>query len=309
MTELFLHHYPASPYSEKMRAIFGFKGLAWRSVITPAILPKPELLPLTGGYRKAPVMQVGRDVIFDTALMARVLDRLHPKPALVPQEHRASCAAFASLDQTLFFAAVPTVFQPAGLQFMAQRMGPETFAAFGKDREAFFAGGAVKRPNAEFAKTNFLPLVHGFDQQLAAAPFLLGEAATLADFVVYHSLWFVNSNPGVAGILAPFKHLADWLKRMAAFGHGQPIETSGEDALAAARTCNTWLDFDGPLLEPEKIKLGQQVLLRATDYGVDAVEGRLVHASVFEWVLEREDPRAGTVRIHAPRSGFSLSPA
>ena len=60
MSELVLHHYPLSPYSEKIRAIFGLKGLAWKSVITPVQMPKPDLLALTGGYRKAPVLQIGR---------------------------------------------------------------------------------------------------------------------------------------------------------------------------------------------------------------------------------------------------------
>ena len=32
MSGLILHHYAASPFSEKMRLIFGFKGLSWQSV-------------------------------------------------------------------------------------------------------------------------------------------------------------------------------------------------------------------------------------------------------------------------------------
>ena len=33
MTDLILHHYEASPYSEKIRTLMGFKGLSWSSVI------------------------------------------------------------------------------------------------------------------------------------------------------------------------------------------------------------------------------------------------------------------------------------
>ncbi|MDA1012201.1 MAG: glutathione S-transferase family protein, partial [Proteobacteria bacterium] len=32
MSELILHHYPASPISEKIRVIFGLKNISWRSV-------------------------------------------------------------------------------------------------------------------------------------------------------------------------------------------------------------------------------------------------------------------------------------
>ena len=52
MSDMILHHYPTSPFSEKVRVAFGIKGLAWKSVTIPRILPKPDLMPLTGGYRK-----------------------------------------------------------------------------------------------------------------------------------------------------------------------------------------------------------------------------------------------------------------
>ena len=71
--DLVLHHYPESPYAEKVRRILGFKGLAWKSVTIPMMMPKPDLLALTGGYRKTPVLQIGADVYCDTDLIARVL--------------------------------------------------------------------------------------------------------------------------------------------------------------------------------------------------------------------------------------------
>ena len=59
MADLILHHYATSPFSEKLRLIMGYKKLAWKSVIIPQILPKPDLVALTGGYRKTPVLQIG----------------------------------------------------------------------------------------------------------------------------------------------------------------------------------------------------------------------------------------------------------
>ena len=44
MVELILHHYPNSPFSEKIRLVFGMKGMAWQSVIVPAINPKPDVV-------------------------------------------------------------------------------------------------------------------------------------------------------------------------------------------------------------------------------------------------------------------------
>ena len=84
MPELILHHYDMSPYAEKIRLALGWKGLPWRSVITPTVLPKPDHFELTGGYRRVPVLQVGADVYCDTHLIARVLDRIQPSRPLAP---------------------------------------------------------------------------------------------------------------------------------------------------------------------------------------------------------------------------------
>ena len=55
--ELILHHYDFSSYSEKVRLVLGLKGLTWRSVEISPVLPKPDYMPLTGGYRRAPALQ------------------------------------------------------------------------------------------------------------------------------------------------------------------------------------------------------------------------------------------------------------
>ncbi|MEY4577459.1 MAG: hypothetical protein RL701_2162, partial [Pseudomonadota bacterium] len=65
---LILHHYEASPFSEKIRRILAYKQQPWTAVRAPAVMPKADLLALTGGYRKIPVLQVGNHVYCDTAL-------------------------------------------------------------------------------------------------------------------------------------------------------------------------------------------------------------------------------------------------
>jgi len=77
-----LHHYDFSPFSEKIRLIFGLKQLDWWSVDAPSVMPKPDLVALTGGYRHIPVMQIGADVYCDTRTIARELDRRFPSPPL-----------------------------------------------------------------------------------------------------------------------------------------------------------------------------------------------------------------------------------
>lgn len=59
---LILHHYDASPYAEKIRLMFGLTGTRWQSLIAPVQPPRPSVDPLTGGYRRIPVAQIGADI-------------------------------------------------------------------------------------------------------------------------------------------------------------------------------------------------------------------------------------------------------
>ena len=47
MSALILHHYPTSPFAEKVRLVCGYKKLDWQSVTIPMVMPKPDLMPLT----------------------------------------------------------------------------------------------------------------------------------------------------------------------------------------------------------------------------------------------------------------------
>ena len=78
--EIIFHNFATSPFSEKVRLVFGMKKLAWRSVEIPSMLPKPDFVPLTGGYRKTPAMQIGADIFCDTQIIIRELERRFPNP-------------------------------------------------------------------------------------------------------------------------------------------------------------------------------------------------------------------------------------
>jgi glutathione S-transferase len=61
MSQVILHHYPLSPYSEKIRLALGLKDVTWSSVDIPIWTPRPKLTPMTGGYRRTPILQVGAE--------------------------------------------------------------------------------------------------------------------------------------------------------------------------------------------------------------------------------------------------------
>jgi len=109
VAELLLHHYPTSPFSEKIRLILGYKQLAWRSVLVPRVMPKPDVVALTGGYRKTPFLQIGSHIYCDTALICDVLEHLQPEPTLYPADQKGLARILAQwADDKLFWALVPS---------------------------------------------------------------------------------------------------------------------------------------------------------------------------------------------------------
>src|SRR5580698_9957432 len=119
--EIIFHNFATSPFSEKVRLVFGMKKLAWRSVEIPSMLPKPLLAPLTGGYRKTPVMQIGADVYCDTQIILRELERRYPTPSIFPVKNGLAYGMGLWTDRPFFMASVGIVFGEIG------HMVPEAF--------------------------------------------------------------------------------------------------------------------------------------------------------------------------------------
>ena len=277
MTDIILHHYDTSPYSEKVRLGLGLKGLAWASVEIPVIMPKPDLTALTGGYRKTPVLQIGADIYCDSQLIMRELERRHPSPGFYPAGRGAADALAWWAEKTMFSPAVGIAFakRPDAL--------PDGFL---EDR-AKFSGRNID-PAAMMAALPYLfdqlrAHLHWLDQMMAdGRSFLQGAAAGLADLAAYHPIWFLQRNFGPAAApLGGFPRLLSWAERVAAIGHGDPIGR-----------------------QP-----GQRVTVTPDDTGRDPVVGELVASGVDEITIKRNDPAVGEVSVHFPRAGFAVTPA
>ena len=302
-SELILHHYDGSPFSEKLRLIFGFKGLAWRSVKIPVILPKPDVVALTGGYRKTPIVQVGADVYCDTALIAKLIEPRAPAPTLYPASAPLAPLLAQWADSTLFWTAISYALQPAGVAHIFSGMPPEALKALAADRTPFTA--AIKRQTARDASANLGSYLAALDAQLAdGRAWLFGSEVSIADFSVAHCGWYVKRAGPLADIFNPHAHFSAWLERVLALGHGKPERMGSDEALqvAAAATSHAACAVAPGL----GFEAGQAVTVTPTDYGQDPVAGTLVGLTNDEVVLHRSDPRAGTVHVHFPRAGFQI---
>ena len=261
---MILHHYPTSPFAEKIRLIFGFKNIAWQSVHIPMVMPKPDLMPLTGGYRKTPVLQIGADIYCDTALICDVLEHMAPAPSL-------------------YNAA------PKGLvRSLAQW------------------GGGARMPAAD-ATAMYKSHLRRISSMLEDHAFLLGDTPCLADFSVYHSVWFTIAKvPVIDGILDATPLVRDWYKRMSAFGHGKEHALTAADAIQAAKNAQPVPLTDDVFQDEHGFPLGTQVTVAADSFGTEPTQGKLVAATRTRLTLERSDPLTGTVHVHFPRMGFIM---
>ena len=179
MSELILHHYPMSPFAEKVRLMLGYKQLPWRSVVIPPVMPKPDVVALTGGYRKTPILQVGADVYCDTALIARVLEARQPQPTLYPASAPLAVSLAQWADGMLFGAAVSWAMQPAGVAAIMGTQPPEVLKAFAADRAAMRAN--APRPTLADATAQLKQHLSVVAAQLQqGGPWLFGAAVSWA---------------------------------------------------------------------------------------------------------------------------------
>jgi len=309
MSDLILHHYPQSPFAEKARLMLGFKGLSWQSVMIPAVMPKPDLTALTGGYRRTPVMQVGADVYCDTAMIAHRLEQEKSAPALYPEGREAAAMNLAQFaDQVLFQHGVAINFQPKGLAERFAGMPEQVLKGFMADRMALFAKGSASRLDGGVALSQWPALLGRLETQLQRdGDFLLGDYPSIADFAHYHPLWFVGSNAAVADALDGYPAVKSWMQRMAGIGHGVSSELSAEEAIRIARDATPAALPDCSISSPGGFTSGQAVTVSAVDYGADEVAGTLVFEGAEEIIIAREDERAGLVHVHFPRFGYRIA--
>lgn len=308
MPQFILHHYGFSTFSEKVRLALGLKDVAWRSVDIAPAPPRPLLEPLTGGYRRVPVLQVGADIYCDTNIILPALERLQPSPTLYPNgcEGVARGLSFA-WERAMW---IPTI--GVASHFIGDKFPPE----FIKDRKEGYLG-------IDISKAAMAPQLPVHRQHVSAQyawlktaladgrRFIFGDAPSALDLTCYQTTWLLLNNcPSEVAAMAGLEPLLPWYERVAGLGHGHPEPMSAEDALAAARDASpaplSHLPADG---DRGGLRAGTTVTVTPDDNARVPVTGTLVAASDSEVVIHRQDSQAGDVHIHFPRLGFDVLPA
>lgn len=297
---IILHHYNASPYAEKSRAMLGYAGIAWQSMISPSVPPRPALDPLAGGYRRIPVMQIGADIFCDTKLIAEEVAAISGDASLRPKSVDPSLAAFVEFAETdVFFSVVNSVPPKKVLTTLLKTAGPIGMFKFIKDRAGIAKTSNTRMPSKKRAADILSSFFEQLEQQLSNTPYLTGDQPSYTDFAAYCPLWFLNSlnqNP-----LAQSSHAQQWFEHMLKFSVPATQQLTRQQAFEAAKA--------EPRALPDSIddaKLGQVVDVAPSDYARDAVTGELVACTANRWILKRTTEHFGDIHIHCPQQGFAL---
>ncbi len=306
MTTPILHHYPTSLFSEKIRTLFGYLKLEWQSVIIPHIMPRPHLMPLSGGYRKTPIMQIGANIYCDTEIICRKLANLAGDTTLYAHGFVAEQVARWA-DTELFRTTVAMNFRPEAVSAQMSRLSQAEIEAFQKDRAELSKDAPIVAVDPAAAEADFRAVLENLDTSLTA-PFLFGPTPSIADFSLYHCLWFVAGNAANAPVLNNWSKAAAFFDRMKSFGHGTSSEFTPESALSLGKRSAPIAPEDAVVdaLFACNFKKGDRVTVAPNDYGKVPVAGNLVSWTRNEIIILREDEQAGSIMVHFPNTGFEV---
>jgi glutathione S-transferase len=298
---LILHHYDFSNFAEKARLMLGYKRLAWRGVEQPPILPKPDLVPLTGGYRRIPVLQDGADLWCDTRLIAQELEWRRPSPHLFTARTQGFAEAIAWWAEHQFMRPVALFVSGINAEHMPAGLHEDRARLHGLPPPSIEAVAKAATRNLHLVRPQLAWLN---DMLHDGRSFLLGGTPCIADFAAYHVVWFFRGRHiDCRHELTPFPELLAWRDRMAAIGHGQRTDIDPAVALAEARDNEPATPRPSQPQEGDP-KPGERASVRPADNARDWVEGEVNFIDAHEIALVREDPAVGRVCVHFPRLGY-----
>lgn len=302
MSDLILHHYALSPFSEKVRAMLGYTDLPWQSAITREMPPRPVLATLAGGYRKVPIAQCGADVFCDTATISAEIAIRSGKPELARQNCSDEVNQFIThVELDVFFASVMSSASWALNKKVLKTLTVIDLFKFFADRIKMGRTASIRIVKPGEAPGILKQHLKDMESRLQQ-DFLFGSEPNIADFAAYHSLWMVR-DAGEKKFVKPYANVNAWMDRIKAFGEGQRSEINAQDTLAIAKSS-----------EPRSISeeerqddlIGRRVSIAPADYAQDETLGELVGSTASKWIMARQNPAVGTVHVHFPKHGYSI---
>ena len=289
-------------------------GSHWRSVIIPMIMPRPDTIPLTGGYRAA------RRCCRWAAPTSTVTPPQSPPgwtskgtgPTLYPAASRLGLprpwpggwtpiCLLGGRDHPL---PAP---EHGRLHWPTRRRPPRSPLT----AHAFSQGATIRQIPARGgpcpATRRSWPIWK--PSSPTAAPTLFGPDWSIADFSTYHVLWFVHAGTPMAGMLARHPAAQAWfgphagVRRQQGRGHDRPPRTP-------AGRRRTRPPAPGAAPEPATFPTSPSApwwtSVPPTTASMPS-RGELVHCDTASIIISRDHERTGLVNVHFPRHGFGAT--
>ncbi|KAI0528292.1 glutathione S-transferase [Xylaria bambusicola] len=331
-----LYHYDLSPYAKRLRWYLNLRKIPYSQCIQPRIMPRPDLSLLGVSYRRIPVLAIGKDVYLDTRLIIQKLETLFPPSAAHPgiSGVAAGRPEHSALEDLISQRTIEGDLFGSGVQcFPASRFASD--AALLRDRTALFTNADPTKDDdgGESAATPSPLSAEVMDKKRPAAVAVVrrwvrwleeglladgrdwildsnghGAGPSLADLeAIWVLMWVSAALP--SDILESAPKVAAWLERFkgavkAAAEDGPALK--GEEA-AKLLLASSFAEPEGEEVRQAGLVKGRPVKMWPTDYGSAHKDaGRLVAADDKEFVIESKG-QLGSVRIHAPRYGFTIS--
>jgi len=307
VSDLILHHYWPSPFAHKIRLALALNELSWQSVEIPRVPPKPLLMPLTAGYRRTPVLQIGADIYCDTANIVREIAARSSADQLLPEAQRAKILAFGDwIDTSLFNLAARVVITSA------LGSAPEEFV---KDR-----GGLYFGPNwTPDGLQEQLPAVilqlsahlNTVESALEGSQGMFTDGLSYADLSIAYLAWFIRGRwdlgPDFINQYPKIKRILEQTEERLSDRY---TDLTGEQAIeiAAAAQSSAPVGVSSPV--GVDYPVGAQVSIKPQGETSDpAITGRLRFLDSARVSIDHRDEVAGDLVVHLPVSGYRITAA
>lgn len=299
-----LHHYPLSPFSEKVRAMLGYSNLSWESCITSEAPPRGKLDLLSGGYNRIPVAQIGADIFCDTNIIADEIASIMKDNSLANQKlNKALLEQRQWLETKLFFACVNKAFSLSLLRRIAKDKGIWNLALFLKDRIEMGAKASISLGSPKSAPKYISQGIAYLTESLASEEFIGGTSPNILDFSAYHCFWFLRE-VGLKRDLDKHNKVLSWYLKMQTFTQLPSKQISIESALTIAKDS-----------KPKKLakrytqdfRIGSEIVVTPSDYRQVPVSGILVGVDSQRWIISRSSEETGLVHLHFPTNAVNVT--
>jgi len=195
---LVLHGYRYSVYVRIARLVLAEKGVAYDRVeVNPFAEDVPADYLALHPFGRVPTLVHDKFVLYETGAITRYVDRAFPGPALQPRESRA----LARMDQVIgvvdAYGYWPMVRQVFSHRVFRPAVGRPTDAA------------EVAQGLAASAK-----VLAALEALASSEAFLVGPAASLADFHLGAMMAYFTAAPEGVDLLARHPRLAGWWQRL-----------------------------------------------------------------------------------------------